>query len=139
MQKEMMRLIAISAVDLRRLATGLGIRLVEHTGGIPGWYHHRTRTISTRRGMSFPQYRSVLAHELGHAIHNDVPTGHGHFDARQERRADKFAANLLINQDAFEAAATCHSGHLPAIADELEVTNHLLGVWLEHHPQKGSQ
>ena len=121
--------LTINAVDLHRLAESMGVTLRRHNGGKKGWYDHATRTISTRRGMSIQQYRSVLAHELGHAAHGDTPTGNGHYDQRQERRADEYAARLLISPAEFEAAATWHRGHLPAIADELEVTKHLLKTW----------
>ena len=121
--------LTINAVDLHRLAESMGVTLRRHNGGKKGWYDHATRTISTRRGMSIQQYRSVLAHELGHAHHGDTPTGNGHYDQRQERRADEYAARLLISPIEFEAAATWHHGHLPAIADELEVTKHLLKTW----------
>ncbi|WP_448247905.1 ImmA/IrrE family metallo-endopeptidase [Corynebacterium guaraldiae] len=123
----------INAVDLHRLAESMGVTLQRHNGGKKGWYDHATRTISTRRGMSIQQYRSVLAHELGHAHYGDTPTGNGHFDQRQERRADEYAARLLISPVEFEAAATWHHGHLPAIADELEVTKHLLKTWQSLH------
>ncbi|MDK8693620.1 ImmA/IrrE family metallo-endopeptidase [Corynebacterium sp. MSK158] len=119
----------ISAVELHLLAESMGVQLQRHTGGRPGWYDHHRRIISTRRGQSISQYRSVLAHELGHAAHGDAPTGNGHFDQRQERRADEYAARLLINPTDFESAAVWHHGHLPAIADELEVTQHILKTW----------
>ena len=119
----------ISAVELHLLAESMGVQLRRHTGGPPGWYDHHRRIISTRRGQSIGQYKSVLAHELGHAHHGDTPTGNGHFDQRQERRADEYAARLLISPVEFEAAAAWHHGHLPAIADELEVTKHLLKTW----------
>ncbi|MGV0351638.1 ImmA/IrrE family metallo-endopeptidase [Corynebacterium guaraldiae] len=125
--------LTINAVDLHRLAESMGVTLQRHNGGKKGWYDHATRTISTRRGMSIQQYRSVLAHELGHAHYGDTPTGNGHFDQRQERRADEYAARLLISPVEFEAAATWHHGHLPAIADELEVTKHLLKTWQSLH------
>lgn len=125
--------LTINAVDLHRLAESMGVTLRRHNGGKKGWYDHATRTISTRRGMSIQQYRSVLAHELGHAAHGDTPTGNGHYDQRQERRADEYAARLLISPIEFEAAATWHHGHLPAIADELEVTKHLLKTWQSLH------
>lgn len=121
----------ISAVELHLLAESMGVQLRRHTGGTLGWYDHNRRVISTRRGMSIQQYRSVLAHELGHAHYGDTPTGNGHFDQRQERRADEYAAQLLITPADFETAAIWHHDHLPAIADELEVTQHLLAVWLE--------
>lgn len=119
----------ISAVELHLLAERMGVQLRRHTGGCPGWYDHHRRVISTRRGQSISQYKSVLAHDLGHAHYGDTPTGNGHFDQRQERRADEYAAQLLINPHDFEAAAIWHHGHLPAIADELEVTQQLLHVW----------
>lgn len=119
----------ISAVELHLLAESMGVQLQRHTGGHPGWYDHHRRIISTRRGQSISQYKSVLAHELGHAAHRDTPTGNGHFDQRQERRADEYAARLLINPTDFESAAIWHHGHLPAIADELEVTQHILKTW----------
>ena len=119
----------ISAVELHLLAEGMGVQLRRHTGGCPGWYDHHRRVISTRRGQSISQYKSVLAHELGHAHYGDTPTGNGHYDQRQERRADEYAAQLLINPHDFEAAAIWHHGHLPAIADELEVTQHILKTW----------
>ena len=119
----------ISAVELHLLAESMGVQLQRHTGGHPGWYDHHRRIISTRRGQSIGQYKSVLAHELGHAHYGDTPTGNGYFDQRQERRADEYAARLLISPVEFEAAATWHHGHLPAIADELEVTQHILKTW----------
>lgn len=119
----------ISAVELHLLAEHMGVQLQRHTGGCPGWYDHERRVISTRRGQSISQYRSVLAHELGHAHYGDTPTGNGHYDQRQERRADEYAAQLLITPTEFETAAVWHHGHLPAIADELEVTQHLLKTW----------
>lgn len=130
--------LTINAVDLHRLAESMGVTLRRHNGGKKGWYDHATRTISTRRGMSIQQYRSVLAHELGHAHYGDTPTGNGHFDQRQERRADEYAARLLISPVEFEAAATWHQGHLPAIADELEVTKHLLKTWQSLHERQAA-
>ncbi|MHB2253174.1 ImmA/IrrE family metallo-endopeptidase, partial [Corynebacterium aurimucosum] len=123
----------INAAQLHLLAESMGVQLQRHTGGPPGWYDHKRRIISTRRGQSISQYRSVLAHELGHAAHGDTPTGNGHYDQRQERRADEYAARLLISPVEFEAAAAWHQGHLPAIADELEVTKHILKTWKSIH------
>lgn len=128
----------ISAVELHLLAESMGVQLRRHTGGPPGWYDHNRHIISTRRGQSIGQYKSVLAHELGHAHYGDTPTGNGHFDQRQERRADEYAARLLINPIDFETAAIWHQGHLPAIADELEVTQHLLKTWQTLHANQAA-
>lgn len=116
----------ITAIDLHRLAESLQVRIVRHDSDPPGWYDHKRRIISTRRGQSIAQYRCVLAHELGRVAHGDASTGNGHFDQRQEHRADAYAARLLISPVELEAAALWHQDHLPAIADELEVTQHLL-------------
>lgn len=127
--KKVIGLTRITSPDLHRLAESMGVTLTRHTGGEKGWYDHATRTISTRRGMSIAQYRSTLAHELGHAAHGDTPTGNGHYDQRQENRAWAYAANLLISPVDFAAAALWHNDNVPAIADELEVTQHLLRTW----------
>lgn len=116
--------------DLHHHARELGVRLVRHTGGAKGCYHHPTRTISTRRGMSITQYRSTLAHELGHAYYGDEPTGNGHYDQRQEARADEYAARLLIPRDSFDTAYRWCQGDHRELADELEVTQHLLAVYM---------
>lgn len=116
--------------QLHAYADTLGVQLVRHTGGIKGKYFHRTRTISTRRGMSIQQYKSTLAHELAHATYGDIPTGNGHFDQRQEMRADQWAANVLIDPDHFRDAYIWYDGHLAAVADDLEVTHHLLDTYL---------
>lgn len=122
---------------LHAYAETIGVQLVRHDNGIKAWYHHPTRTISTRRGLSIQAYKSTLAHELGHATYRDTPTGNGHYDQRQERRADQWAANVLIDPKAFEDAYIWHGGDLRAVADDLEVTRHLLDVWctqLERNP-----
>ena len=116
---------------LHSYAEAIGVRLQRHDNGPKGFYHHPTRTISTRRGLSIQAYKSTLAHELAHATYGDEPTGNGHYDRRQEARADRWAANALISPEAFADAYVWHRGHLPAIADELEVTQHILDIWIQ--------
>ena len=120
----------ITCPDLHRVARQLGVTLTRHNGGVKGYYNHTTHTISTRRGMSIQQYRSTLAHELGHAHYGDHPTGHGHYDQKQEARADRYAARLLIDPATFDTAYRWCQGNLQELADELEVTQHLLRVYL---------
>ncbi|WP_337447886.1 ImmA/IrrE family metallo-endopeptidase [Corynebacterium pseudokroppenstedtii] len=83
-----------------------------------------TAKISLRHDISTTQENSVLAHELGHAVHGD--TGHG---TRQENRADQFAANLLISEDDCRLAEILYGPHPGAIAQGLGVTIHLVQVW----------
>ena len=122
--------------DLAIMADMLGVALRKHDGGLPGFYDHEARAISTRRGMSPAMYRSTLAHELAHAVSGDTPTGSGYFGAMQERRANRFAAKLLINPDTFDADFAWCRGCIEELADELEITQHLLRVYLERHPPK---
>ncbi|RAV34876.1 ImmA/IrrE family metallo-endopeptidase [Corynebacterium heidelbergense] len=117
--------------DLQIMADMLQVNLTKHDQGPPGYYHHATRTISTRRGMSARQYRSTLAHELGHAAYGDTPTLNTHYSQRQERRADKFAAHLLITTEAFCDAYAWAQGNFQEIADELEVNQRILRAWIE--------
>ena len=123
-------------VDLHAYAEKIGVQLVHHDTGPKGFYVDATRTISTRRGLSIRAYRSTLAHELAHATYRDVPTGNGHYDQRQELRADRWAAKALICPQAFEDAYRWHAGHMPAIADELEVTHHILATWRDMTERK---
>lgn len=118
--------------DLHRLAETLGVTLHRHTGGQKGWYDHQLRIISTRRGMSITQYRSTLAHELGHAHHGDVACRDPVLHVRLERRADLYAARLLITPHEFRDACIWHHDHLGAVADDLEVTHHLASVYAAH-------
>ncbi|MGP5735768.1 ImmA/IrrE family metallo-endopeptidase [Candidatus Corynebacterium faecigallinarum] len=122
--------LTITNPDLARLAERLGVRLVRHDGGPKGYYRHSTQTISTRRGLSIAEYRSTLAHELGHAAYGDELTGNGHYDQRQERRADRYAAMLLIDPDDLDSWCRFYGpSNLPSIAHELEVTTHILATW----------
>ena len=104
---------------LDTLAETLGVHITYHRAGQPGWYNHHRKQISLRHGMSTPQENSVLAHELGHT--------------RQENRADRFAANLLITEDEYRQAEMLYGPHPGAIAHELGVTNHLVAVWRNTH------
>lgn len=124
---------SVGMVDLHVLAEGLGVRIRRVDSGPPAFYRDSERTIYTRRGQSLESYRSALAHELVHAAYRDVPCRDPVLHARQEKRADRLAARLLITPEAWEQAEIIHDGHVPAIADELEVTHHLATVWCENH------
>lgn len=59
-----------------------------------GIYDHPHRLITIKPGLARIQYRSTLAHELGHAHYGH----HGHHP-KTERQADKWAARKLLNFD----------------------------------------
>lgn len=121
--------------DLHQTAHDMGITLTHHDHGIPGIYLDQYKTISTRRGMAIWDYKSVLAHELGHAHYRDRRNGHRHFDEKQERRADEYAANLLIDPQQLLHLAPWHGHDYRSLAADLEVTPHLLKTYLQLHPQ----
>lgn len=96
-------------VVYRQLRTGNGLWVPE------------IRTIFLQTRMRLIHERSVLAHELGHAL-----MGHRDSTPRQEIQADRWAARHLINPDELRSAAAaspdpgvwCHE--LNVSADILE-------------------
>lgn len=122
----------ITNPDLHRLAERMGVRLRRHDGGPKGFYIDELRTITTRRGLSIAEYRSTLAHELAHAHFRDVPCRDPVRHARQERRADLWAAHLLLDDCDVATTLTIHDHHRGPAAHDLEVTVHLLDTFLAH-------
>lgn len=84
--------------------------------------------------MAVWDYKSVLAHELGHAVNDDHFINHLRFNARQEQRADEYAAELLINPQQLHDLALWHRKDLNSLTADLEVTPHLLAIYLNTHP-----
>jgi IrrE N-terminal-like domain len=91
-----------------------------------GEYRHDLKRIRLRDGMTIRQERSVLAHELAHAVFADVPSKFGPVSAKQERRADEWAALRLITPAAYRASEEAWDGHPAAIAYDLGVTTKLV-------------
>lgn len=123
----------ITNPDLHRIADDLGVKLCKHTGGLKGFYIHSLRLISTRRNLSIAQYRSTLAHELAHAHYRDA-----HSTPRIEQRADRWAANLLLSESDVRDALLWHNHHRSPAAYDLEVTEHLLDVWLAQYERQSA-
>lgn len=109
---------------LIEVAERRGYRVRWHRGG-PKAAWIPPMTISLRLGMTDVATLCALAHELGHAVHNDQP---GHVGAN-ELRADRFAARLLISPVEYRAAEETYGPHPARLAAELGVTTHLLDVW----------
>ncbi|QLD10857.1 ImmA/IrrE family metallo-endopeptidase [Microbacterium oleivorans] len=110
--------------DLIEVLTGLGVSVV--VTDLPpdrdGEYEHDARIVRLRPRMARRLHRSVLAHECAHAVHGDVVVADARLAERQERRADEWAAERLITLDDYGWAETLHSGHVEAMAVELDVT-----------------
>ena len=106
-------------------ALGITIEYVE-LATRDGEYRHDLNRIRLRAGMTLRKERSVLAHELAHAIWGDVPSKFGPVNAKQERRADEWAALCLITPERYRAAEERWEGHLGAMAYDLGVTTKLV-------------
>jgi len=102
--------------SLEAYADTLGVRIRE--AAVPGtwWglYDHRYRLITLKPGLCLAQWRSTLAHELGHATYGH----HGHHP-KTERIADKWAAGHLLSTDLImlHAKTTVNLGDLAASLD----------------------
>lgn len=99
--------------------------MIWHNGGPKAaWLPHRT-AITVRNGMDDTQTLCSLAHELGHAHHNDPP---GH-QGIMELRANRFAARLLVSPVEYQLAETQYGPHPARLAHELGVTVKVLKTW----------
>lgn len=119
--------------QLHALADRLGVRIQWHTNGPKGLWVSTHRIITLREGMGWRKLRCTLAHELGHAVHNDQPATSQRLYDRQETRADKWAAGALISESAYRSAEALVGSHAGALAIELSVTTHIIHTWRDHH------
>lgn len=112
---------ALNLYGLEKLVQVVDVTVV--LGALPaGWlgaYHHKRRTITMREGLTPAWFRSVLAHELGHAYMDHA--GYHLPESMQEKSADRFAAKHLIRMDDYHAALARTGGDIRAMADELNV------------------
>lgn len=117
--------------NLSALAAQHGIDIVRHQGGEKGRWYPTTRTISLRAGLPARAERCTLAHELGHAVLEHDAGAHlpQWLVEKQERAADRWAAETLISEAAYRSAEAALGPHPGAIAVELGVTVHLINVW----------
>ncbi|OJU41782.1 MAG: hypothetical protein BGN97_03485 [Microbacterium sp. 69-10] len=86
-----------------------------------GEYIHHRKLIRLRPEMHARKHRSIFAHEIGHAVFGDTPSRFGPVHAKQERRAEEWAALRLIDLHDYRHAEQAHQGHLGAMALELDV------------------
>lgn len=94
-----------------------------------GEYRHDLKRIRLREGMTLRQERCALAHELAHAVFEDVPSKFGPVNAKAERRADEWAALTLISADNYRYAEERWDGRIGAMAYDLGVTKRLISVY----------
>lgn len=110
-----------------------GLRLTVEERKLPsrhrGEYHHGERLILIAPHLSHREARSTLAHEIQHALVGDLPTPFGPVHRRQEIRARKGAALLLIDAGEYATAEQLRDGHVRSIAYDLEVTARIVTDW----------
>jgi len=125
--------------DLLQLADDAGVHVTwRDLGRRRGEYRHEPRLITLNPHMSTVLQRSTLAHELGHHHHADTWTDDPLEHAARERRADLYAARLLIDATAYAHAEHLVGPHPGAIARELDVARYVVDAWradrLSHVP-----
>ena len=108
---------------------GVSIEYVTHIEGDDGQYSRSRKTIRLREGMHARHHRSVLAHELAHAVFDDAPSRFGPVNAKQERRADEWAALRLIDRMHYRAAEAMHENDIASIALELGVMQSIVRAY----------
>jgi len=122
----------ITDLELKLLehAERLGVRVEDdrarrlRPGDLGGWFP-KEQLIVVCPTLGPRNRVHTLAHELGHAAHGD-PAGH---HPRCERRADLYAANLLIDPREYRELEIMYDGQAGAIAADLGVTVSLLATW----------
>ena len=118
--------------QLYAMAESLGVT-VEHTDlshlERDGDYDIKSNTIRLQEGMSQRLLRSVLAHELCHALFGDVRSRFGPVNAKQERRADEWAALRLIHHEDYREAEVAHDGNVQMIAQTLDVIDDIVDAY----------
>lgn len=126
-------MITISSLELEPPQKALGCGSFRTLGDGVDTMMKRARTISLRTDLEGRYYRCPLAHELGHAIF-----GHDRCnDTHYERKADEWAAGILISASAYQFEETVHGPNHSIITYELDVTEHMLNVWLDVVRRKG--
>ncbi|MBW4813133.1 ImmA/IrrE family metallo-endopeptidase [Rhodococcus qingshengii] len=118
---------------LHELAKSMGVTVVERflPGRQRGRYVHARRSIVLNADMNHRQKTATFGHELGHANyeHEHGTATNAIIALRQERKADEFAAKLLIDRYDYEVAERMYGPHIPTLAVQLGVTVPIIYAW----------
>lgn len=121
----MTRVIGTIPTHLLVTAENHGITITTHTGYEKGYWVPDRNLISIRSDLNDLEARCTFAHELAHAL-----LGHpGCTTAKDELKAHRRAAQMLISPADYAAAEETYEGNPIAIAADLQVTQYLLAVW----------
>lgn len=107
-------------------ALGVAVEFCDLPADLDGEYDHENRVIRIQHDLRTRRYRSTLGHETCHAVYGDTPSRFGPVNAKQERRADEWAALRLIDLADYRHEEDRTSGHVEAMAIALNVTTDLV-------------
>lgn len=102
---------------------GVSVQLAHLPDDLLGLYDHEERMITVDLGLTLPQKKDTLAHELGHCFYSDECSS-----GLNERRADRYAAKLLIDPFEYRRAELLNPD-LAAIAAELGQTQRIVRIF----------
>lgn len=118
--------------DLLHVAANLGVNVTwRNLGRRRGEYRHDAKLITINPRMSGLLQRSTLAHELGHAWYGDTWTDDPRLLEVRERKANTYAAALLVSPFDYALAERLVGPHAGAIARELNVARYVVDAWRE--------
>lgn len=98
-------------------------------GDVRGYYEHEVQTITLNSAMTEPLLRSTLAHELGHAHYGHIADVDPRLRERHEHLANRFAADLLIEDADYAEQEALVGPHPGAIAVGLCVATYTVEVY----------
>lgn len=107
-------------------AAGYSVEYVALPPDRDGETNHERKVVRIQYDLSFRPYRSTVAHEACHVAFGDEPSMFGPVNAKQERRADEWAALQLVTLDDYRHAEAQHEGNVEAMAIDLSVTTDLV-------------
>ncbi|GAA4627326.1 ImmA/IrrE family metallo-endopeptidase [Cellulomonas oligotrophica] len=120
--------------ELLELADRAGIRVDWRDLGLRrGEYRHGPRLITINSRMSGVLQRSTLAHELGHVHYGDRLNYDARIAGARERRANAYAARLLIDPGRYAEAERVMGPDAGTLARELEVAQYVVEAWRTQH------
>ncbi|MFC5676025.1 ImmA/IrrE family metallo-endopeptidase [Aeromicrobium endophyticum] len=111
--------------ELLRHAADLEVDIVHcYLDGKRGCYRKGDGLILLDHGLTTAQVEFTLAHELAHVVYDDTSS-----TPRIERRADIFAAGLVIDTRAYRRAEWSHGCDAGTLAHELGTTKRAVESW----------
>lgn len=99
-----------------------------------GAYLDDHQMIVLNRRLTRAQATGALAHEIGHATFGDRCS-----TPRAERRASEYGASLIITPAEYRRAERAVGHHAGALAEELDVTPHIIAAWRRWYARTGRQ